>query len=151
MPAHVHTHMHTYTQMHARTHPHTHTDAHTKHTQHTYTHTLNTHTQHTHSTHTFTHTHTQNQQQEMGSANLNNDRKPCVFFRTTVTRIENQLPPESQSLWKQRGNVDHIVMLDWRSKLETLDIGTTLRTLKDALFKVTVVFLLSVLCSEGLF
>ncbi|KAK7113963.1 ubiquitin carboxyl-terminal hydrolase 8-like isoform X2 [Littorina saxatilis] len=54
---------------------------------------------------------------------------------TSVTKIESQLPQESQSLWKQRGNVDHIVLLDWNSRLATLNVGTTLRTLKDAIFK----------------
>ncbi|XP_076439323.1 ubiquitin carboxyl-terminal hydrolase 8-like [Babylonia areolata] len=53
---------------------------------------------------------------------------------TTVTSIESQLPPESLSQWKQRGKVDHIVLLDWSSKLDSLAIGDPLRTLKDALF-----------------
>ncbi|KAK7479103.1 hypothetical protein BaRGS_00029621 [Batillaria attramentaria] len=54
---------------------------------------------------------------------------------TTVKHIESQLPEESHDLWKQRGNVDHIVLIDWSSRLESVTIGTTLCTLKDALFK----------------
>ncbi|KAJ8311552.1 hypothetical protein KUTeg_010907 [Tegillarca granosa] len=54
---------------------------------------------------------------------------------TTITYIEKALPEESKSLWKQRGNLDHIVLLDWNSTQDNVTIGTTLRTLKDALFK----------------
>ncbi|KAL8615253.1 hypothetical protein ACOMHN_050294 [Nucella lapillus] len=53
---------------------------------------------------------------------------------TTVSSIENQLPTESVSLWRQRGVVDHIILLDWSSKLESLVLSSPLRTLKDALF-----------------
>ncbi|CAC5425634.1 USP8 [Mytilus coruscus] len=54
---------------------------------------------------------------------------------TTVNHIEKSLPEDSKSPWQQRGNVDHIILLDWSSKLEDCNIGTTVRTLKDALFK----------------
>ncbi|XP_021379459.1 ubiquitin carboxyl-terminal hydrolase 8-like isoform X1 [Mizuhopecten yessoensis] len=54
---------------------------------------------------------------------------------TTVTVIEKTLPEDSRSLWQQRGHLDHIVLVDWSSTLDKVTIGTTLRTLKDALFK----------------
>ncbi|XP_052267867.1 ubiquitin carboxyl-terminal hydrolase 8-like [Dreissena polymorpha] len=54
---------------------------------------------------------------------------------TTVSYIEKALPMDSLSLWKQRGNIDHIVLLDWTSRFENVKIGSTLHTLKDALFK----------------
>lgn len=55
---------------------------------------------------------------------------------TTVTYIEGQLPEQSKSLWRQRGNCDLIILVDWNSNHESVTIGTTLQTLKDALFKV---------------
>ena len=55
-----------------------------------------------------------------------------------MTFIEKSLPLDSLSLWKQRGNIDHIVLLDWNSTLEQVQIGQPLQTLKDALFKVSV-------------
>ena len=54
---------------------------------------------------------------------------------TTMTYIEKSLPEDSKSPWQQRGNVDHIIIMDWTSKLKDCNIGTTIRTLKDALFK----------------
>ncbi|XP_067653000.1 ubiquitin carboxyl-terminal hydrolase 8-like [Haliotis asinina] len=54
---------------------------------------------------------------------------------TTVNYISNALPEASRSLWKQRGQVDHVILLDWRSTSQEINIGSTLRTLKDALFK----------------
>lgn len=56
--------------------------------------------------------------------------------RSTVTYIEQNLSDESKILWKKRGQVDHIVLLDWNSTLSQVTIATPLRTLKDALFKV---------------
>ena len=44
---------------------------------------------------------------------------------------------DSLSLWKQRGNIDHIVLLDWNTAFDKVKIGTPLQTLKDALFKVS--------------
>ncbi|XP_048242717.1 ubiquitin carboxyl-terminal hydrolase 8-like [Haliotis rufescens] len=54
---------------------------------------------------------------------------------TTVNYISNALPEASRSLWKKRGQVDHVILLDWRSTSQQVTIGSTLRTLKDALFK----------------
>ncbi|KAK3598058.1 hypothetical protein CHS0354_042431 [Potamilus streckersoni] len=54
---------------------------------------------------------------------------------TTVTYIEKSLPKDSEALWKQRGNVDHIVILDWNSTIDKVTLATPLKTLKDALFK----------------
>lgn len=53
-----------------------------------------------------------------------------------MTYIEQNLSDESKILWKKRGQVDHIVLLDWNSTLSQVTIATPLRTLKDALFKV---------------
>lgn len=54
---------------------------------------------------------------------------------STVTYIEQNLSDEAKIQWKKRGQVDHIVLLDWNSTLSQVTIATTLRTLKDALFK----------------
>ncbi|ESO95142.1 hypothetical protein LOTGIDRAFT_215305 [Lottia gigantea] len=61
---------------------------------------------------------------------------------TTCNRIEKELSEEYKSLWLQRGNVDHIILLDWNSTLSTTTVGTTLNTLKDALFKYDSKFIL---------
>ncbi|XP_066540811.1 ubiquitin carboxyl-terminal hydrolase 8 [Hoplias malabaricus] len=53
----------------------------------------------------------------------------------TVNQIEGKLPEMSLSQWKQRGNVDYIVLLDWFSCVSDLKMGTTLQSLKEALFK----------------
>ncbi|XP_076983982.1 ubiquitin carboxyl-terminal hydrolase 8 isoform X1 [Tamandua tetradactyla] len=53
----------------------------------------------------------------------------------TASRIEANLPDDSKDLWKKRGNVDYVVLLDWFSSTKDLELGTTLRSLKDALFK----------------
>ncbi|KAG8505239.1 Ubiquitin carboxyl-terminal hydrolase 8 [Galemys pyrenaicus] len=53
----------------------------------------------------------------------------------TASRIETNLPDDSKDTWKKRGNVNYVVLLDWFSSTKDLHIGTTLRSLKDALFK----------------
>ncbi|XP_019520334.1 PREDICTED: ubiquitin carboxyl-terminal hydrolase 8 isoform X1 [Hipposideros armiger] len=53
----------------------------------------------------------------------------------TASRIETNLPDDSKDTWKKRENVDYVVLLDWFSSSKDLQIGTTLRSLKDALFK----------------
>uniref|UniRef100_H3BG05 Ubiquitin carboxyl-terminal hydrolase 8 n=1 Tax=Latimeria chalumnae TaxID=7897 RepID=H3BG05_LATCH len=53
----------------------------------------------------------------------------------TVNQIEAKLPNESKVLWMNRGFVDYIVLLDWFSTINELTLGTTLQSLKDALFK----------------
>nr|KAF6488355.1 ubiquitin specific peptidase 8 [Rousettus aegyptiacus] len=53
----------------------------------------------------------------------------------TASWIEAKLPDDSKDMWKKRGNVDYVVLLDWFSSTEDLQLGTTLRSLKDALFK----------------
>lgn len=53
----------------------------------------------------------------------------------TASRIEANLPDDSKDTWKKRGNVDYVVLLDWFSSAKDLHLGTTLRSLKDALFK----------------
>ena len=66
-------------------------------------------------------------------------RCDCYFvliFSMTVNQIELKLPAESLPLWKQRGSVDYIVLLDWFSCVSDLKLGTTLLSLKEALFKV---------------
>ncbi|XP_022306135.2 ubiquitin carboxyl-terminal hydrolase 8-like isoform X2 [Crassostrea virginica] len=54
---------------------------------------------------------------------------------TTVTYIEKALSDEAKDQWRKRGQVDHIILLDWNSTLSQVTIATPLRTLKDALFK----------------
>ncbi|XP_069339923.1 ubiquitin carboxyl-terminal hydrolase 8 isoform X4 [Eulemur rufifrons] len=53
----------------------------------------------------------------------------------TASWIEAKLPDDSKDTWKKRGNVDYVVLLDWFSSAKDLQLGTTLRSLKDALFK----------------
>ncbi|XP_042543795.1 ubiquitin carboxyl-terminal hydrolase 8 isoform X2 [Dipodomys spectabilis] len=53
----------------------------------------------------------------------------------TASRIEANLPDDSKDTWMKRGNVDYVVLLDWFSSAKDLQLGTTLRSLKDALFK----------------
>ncbi|XP_016047512.1 ubiquitin carboxyl-terminal hydrolase 8 isoform X3 [Erinaceus europaeus] len=54
---------------------------------------------------------------------------------TTTSWIEANLPEDSKDTWKKRGMVDYVVLLDWFSSLTDLQLGTTLWSLKDALFK----------------
>lgn len=58
------------------------------------------------------------------------------FLRITVNQIETKLPDVSKEQWRRRGFVDYIVLLDWFSSVTDLKLGTTLQSLKDALFKV---------------
>ncbi|XP_034516880.1 ubiquitin carboxyl-terminal hydrolase 8 isoform X2 [Ailuropoda melanoleuca] len=53
----------------------------------------------------------------------------------TASWIEAKLPDDSKETWKKRGNVEYVVLLDWFSSTKDLQLGTTLRSLKDALFK----------------
>ncbi|KAI1889693.1 hypothetical protein AGOR_G00165580 [Albula goreensis] len=53
----------------------------------------------------------------------------------TVNQIEAKLPDESRDQWQQRGFADYIVLLDWFSSVTDLRLGTTLQSLKDALYK----------------
>nr|XP_005559601.2 ubiquitin carboxyl-terminal hydrolase 8 isoform X3 [Macaca fascicularis]XP_028706342.1 ubiquitin carboxyl-terminal hydrolase 8 isoform X3 [Macaca mulatta] len=53
----------------------------------------------------------------------------------TASWIEAHLPDDSKDTWKKRGNVEYVVLLDWFSSAKDLQIGTVLRSLKDALFK----------------
>ncbi|KAL1257292.1 hypothetical protein QQF64_012837, partial [Cirrhinus molitorella] len=53
----------------------------------------------------------------------------------TVNQIELKLPAESLDDWKRRGFVDYVVLLDWFSCVSDLKLGTTLQSLKDALYK----------------
>lgn len=53
----------------------------------------------------------------------------------TVNQIEAKLPEASKEHWRRRGFVDYIVLLDWFSSVTDLKLGTTLQSLKDALFK----------------
>lgn len=55
-----------------------------------------------------------------------------------MNQIETKLPDVSKDQWSQRGFVDYIVLLDWFSSVTDLKLGTTLQSLKDALFKVIV-------------
>ncbi|XP_068607231.1 ubiquitin carboxyl-terminal hydrolase 8 [Brachionichthys hirsutus] len=53
----------------------------------------------------------------------------------TVNQIEAELPDASKDQWRKRGFVDYVVLLDWFSSVTDLKLGTTLQSLKDALFK----------------
>ncbi|XP_050822584.1 ubiquitin carboxyl-terminal hydrolase 8 isoform X2 [Gopherus flavomarginatus] len=53
----------------------------------------------------------------------------------TANWIEAKLPDSSKDPWKKRGHVDYVVLLDWFSSARDLQLGTTLHSLKDALFK----------------
>ncbi|KAL1007626.1 hypothetical protein UPYG_G00089240 [Umbra pygmaea] len=53
----------------------------------------------------------------------------------TVTQIESKLPDDSREMWKRRGFVDYIILLDWFSSVTDLRLGSTLQSLKDALYK----------------
>lgn len=53
----------------------------------------------------------------------------------TASWIEAKLSDDSKDTWKKRGSVDYVVLLDWFSSAKDLLLGTTLRSLKDALFK----------------
>ncbi|XP_032199593.1 ubiquitin carboxyl-terminal hydrolase 8 isoform X3 [Mustela erminea] len=53
----------------------------------------------------------------------------------TASWIEAKLPDDSKDTWKKRGNVEYVVLLDWFSSTKDLQLGTILRSLKDALFK----------------
>lgn len=54
-----------------------------------------------------------------------------------MNQIDAKLPDASKDQWSQRGFVDYIVLLDWFSSVTDLKLGTTLQSLKDALYKVT--------------
>ncbi|XP_056428161.1 ubiquitin carboxyl-terminal hydrolase 8 [Hyla sarda] len=53
----------------------------------------------------------------------------------TATKIESGLPEASKHLWNTRSHADYIILLDWFSSINDLKLGTTLQSLKDALFK----------------
>ncbi|XP_052363389.1 ubiquitin carboxyl-terminal hydrolase 8-like, partial [Oncorhynchus keta] len=53
----------------------------------------------------------------------------------TVNQIEANLPDASRETWKRRGFVDYIILLDWFSSVTDLKLGSTLQSLKDALYK----------------
>uniref|UniRef100_A0A8C5MMX4 Ubiquitin carboxyl-terminal hydrolase n=1 Tax=Leptobrachium leishanense TaxID=445787 RepID=A0A8C5MMX4_9ANUR len=57
----------------------------------------------------------------------------CPGF--TARKIENNLPEASKEAWDRRGHIDYIVLLDWFSSVNDLKLGTTLQSLKEALFK----------------
>eukprot|EP00079_Xenopus_tropicalis_P022925 XP_012814954.1 PREDICTED: ubiquitin carboxyl-terminal hydrolase 8 isoform X2 [Xenopus tropicalis] len=53
----------------------------------------------------------------------------------TSSKIETNLPDTSKEMWNKRGQVDFIILLDWFSSVNNLKVGTTLQSLKDALYK----------------
>ncbi|KFP71728.1 Ubiquitin carboxyl-terminal hydrolase 8 [Acanthisitta chloris] len=53
----------------------------------------------------------------------------------TANWIEDRLPEDSRDAWKRRGQFHYVILLDWFSSAEDLKLGTTLQSLKDALFK----------------
>lgn len=74
----------------------------------------------------------------LGVLNIHNEyTEISQLFRITVNQIEAKLPDISKDQWTRRGAVDYIVLLDWFSSVTDLKLGTTLQSLKDALYKVT--------------
>lgn len=65
-----------------------------------------------------------------------------------MNQIEAKLPEGSKEHWRRRGFVDYIVLLDWFSSVTDLTLGTTLQSLKDALFKVTVCVRVGLECKQ---
>lgn len=61
------------------------------------------------------------------------------ILSSTVNHIQSKLVEESLKVWLQRKHADHIILLDWKSTLESAVIRTPLRTLKDALYKVRII------------
>ncbi|KAM6180833.1 ubiquitin carboxyl-terminal hydrolase 8 isoform 2-T2 [Erethizon dorsatum] len=59
----------------------------------------------------------------------------AISAGVTASWIEANLPEDSKDTWKKRGSVDYVVLLDWFSSAQDLQLGTTLQSLKDALFK----------------
>ncbi|KAM4676258.1 ubiquitin carboxyl-terminal hydrolase 8 [Discoglossus pictus] len=59
----------------------------------------------------------------------------AIFPGFTASKIEQNLPDASKDSWAKRGHIDYIILLDWFSSVNDLKIGTTLHSLKDALFK----------------
>lgn len=59
-----------------------------------------------------------------------------LFPRITVDQIAVKLPEKSKEQWSHRGIADYVVLLDWFSSVTDLHLGTTLQSLKDALYKV---------------
>lgn len=68
---------------------------------------------------------------------LKGNRSLFCSHSITVNQIEANLPAASRETWKRRGFVDYIILLDWFSSVTDLKLGTTLQSLKDALYKVT--------------
>lgn len=59
----------------------------------------------------------------------------AIIPGVTARWIEDKLPEESKEVWRTRGHVDYIILFDWFSTINDLKVGTTLQSLKDALFK----------------
>uniref|UniRef100_A0A8C2C8Z6 ubiquitinyl hydrolase 1 n=1 Tax=Cyprinus carpio TaxID=7962 RepID=A0A8C2C8Z6_CYPCA len=128
---------HTLSHTHIHTHTHTLTLSHTHSLSHTHTHSLHTHTL---TSHTHTHTHTHSDTLAFVLCNLHSclsieRSRVLLVFRGTVNQIELKLPAASLEDWKRRGFVDYVVLLDWFSCVSDLRLGSTLQSLKDALYK----------------
>ncbi|XP_078667182.1 ubiquitin carboxyl-terminal hydrolase 8-like isoform X1 [Branchiostoma floridae x Branchiostoma belcheri] len=54
---------------------------------------------------------------------------------TTVSVLEKSLPEDTRRQWDRRGQVDHIILVDWEGTTEHPAVGSTLQSLKDAMFK----------------
>nr|XP_023669613.1 ubiquitin carboxyl-terminal hydrolase 8 isoform X2 [Paramormyrops kingsleyae] len=59
----------------------------------------------------------------------------AVLPGITVDQIAVKLPEKSKEQWSHRGIADYVVLLDWFSSVTDLRLGTTLQSLKDALYK----------------
>ncbi|KAJ8036441.1 Ubiquitin carboxyl-terminal hydrolase 8 [Holothuria leucospilota] len=54
---------------------------------------------------------------------------------STASSLQKSLPLESHEHWKKRGDFDYILLVDWDSSENDTKQGSTLASLKDALFK----------------
>ncbi|XP_004396608.1 PREDICTED: ubiquitin carboxyl-terminal hydrolase 8 isoform X3 [Odobenus rosmarus divergens] len=73
--------------------------------------------------------------QDSHISNSLNVPEEAISPGVTASWIEAKLPDDSKDTWKKRGNVEYVILLDWFSSTKDLQLGTTLRSLKDALFK----------------
>ncbi|XP_006814000.1 ubiquitin carboxyl-terminal hydrolase 8-like [Saccoglossus kowalevskii] len=54
---------------------------------------------------------------------------------TLTSAIEKGLSTDALELWNKRGSFDYIILLDWDSDLSSVTVGSTLHSLKDAIYK----------------
>ena len=61
-----------------------------------------------------------------------------LFAVSCVSKhIESALNNEYMDAWQSRARVDFVIMVDWNSEASLLEPGGHVRSLKDAIYKVT--------------